>query len=340
MTQQPDRRGLIAALASGERVPSAPPLLFSGRSHPELARLIASHLGIELGGVELKTFANGESYCRYEESVRGADVFLIQSCAGAGLTNDHLVELLVMVNAARLASAKRITAVMPWYPYSRQDKKSAAREPITARLVADLLQAAGIDRVLAMDLHAGQIQGFFGIPVDHMTAVPTFVDYLKSQDLEGDRVVVVSPDAGRVKVARRFAARLGCDMAVLNKHRPGHDKSTVSHLIGDVEGKIAVMTDDIISTGGTLAGGAQALLEAGASSVYAAATHGLFPDGALQYLAETDFEQIIVTDTVPQPLDSDKLVVLSVSRILAESIANVWAGESVSEIFAGENHLF
>jgi ribose-phosphate pyrophosphokinase len=335
--------GLIARLSKGERVPSAPPMLFAGRSHPELSAKIGMHLGIELGGITIEDFSNGETYCRFDESVRGADVFLIQSCAGRH-TNDYLFELLEMVNAAKLASAKRITAVMPWFPYSRQDKKSAPREPITARLVADLLAASGIDRGLAMDLHAGQIQGFFSLPFDHMTAIPTFVEYLRDdKGLSGEGIVVVSPDAGRVKVARRFAKRLECDLAVLNKDRPGHDQSTVSHLIGDVDGKIAIMTDDIISTGGTLAAGASALKEAGAREVYACATHGLFPPGALEKLAESDFEEIIVTDTVPAPEDSefcDKLRFLSVSQILAESIANVWAGESVSDIFAGENNLF
>lgn len=335
--------GLIAKLAeTGERIPSAPPLLFSGRSHPGLAEKIAVRLGIHVGEVSLKTFANGELYCRYEESVRGADLFLVQSCSGFGHVNDHLMELLVMVNAAKLASAKRITAVLPWYPYSRQDKKSSAREPITARLVADLLTAAGVERVITMDLHAGQIQGFFSMPVNHMTAIPIFEDYLQKKGLVGEECVVVSPDAGRVKTARRFADRLGCDLALLNKHRPGHDQATVSHLIGEVEGKTAIMTDDIIATGGTLAAGATALLEAGAERVFACATHGLFPDGALDALAASSFEEIVVTDTVPQEGNSsyDKLTVLSISDLLAQTIGRVWSGESLSEFFQNENDVF
>lgn len=330
--------GLIAQLAGGTRVPSAPPSLFAGSSHPDLAAKIASSLGIDLGPVTLKTFADGESYCRYDESVRGTDLFIVQSCAGYGKVNDYLFELLALVNAAKLASAKRVTVVLPYYPYSRADRKAAAREPIAARLVADLLEAAGVNRVIAMDLHAGQLQGFFSIPVDHVSAIPSFVNYLKTQGLEGEKVVVVSPDAGRAKVARRFAARLNCEMAMLNKHRPAHDQVEVSHLIGDVAGKVCVMTDDIIATGSTLAAGATALKEAGATAVYACATHGLFPDGSLAKLTASDFEQIIVTDTVCAPEEPcDKLVQISVADILAQAVANVWAGESISSIFEGEN---
>lgn len=324
-----------------ERTPTPRLMLFSGRSNPELASRIADELGLELGEVELKTFANGETYCRYLESIRGADVFIVQSPSGAG-TNDQLVELLVMIDGAKLASAHRITAVLPWFPYSRQDKKSAPREPITAKLVAELLQSAGVDRVLTMDLHAGQIQGFFRIPVDHMTALPLFAQYFRDKGLYGEHVVSVSPDPGRAKMARRFGEMLESGLAILNKTRPTHDVAAVTEVIGDVNGKIAIMGDDLIVTGGTLLAGARALREAGASAVYACATHGLFPGDALARLGASELVELVVTDTVPvDPINRPgKLTVLPVSPILARSIQNVFAEESVSAIFAGQNQLF
>ena len=323
-----------------ERGPQKRLMLFSGRSNPELAERIADKLGLSLGEVELKTFANGETYVRYDDSIRGSDAFIIQS--GNPPVNDHLVELLIMIQAAKLASAKRITAVVPWYPYSRQDKKSRPREPITARLVADFLEAAGVDRVLTMDLHAGQIQGFFNVPVDHMTALPLFATYYRDKGLYGDKVVAVSPDPGRAKMARRFGQMLEADLAIMNKVRPEHDTAEVSEVIGDVEGKVAIMSDDIIVTGGTLIAGAEALSEAGATEVYACATHGLFPGNAFEKLAASSLVEVTVTDTVPidklnQP---DKINVITVSKLLAETILNVFADDSVSAIFAGENQLF
>ena len=327
-----------------ERGPSGKLMLFSGRSHPVLAGRIADQLNIELGEVELKTFANGETYCRYRESIRGADVFLVQACHGRA-ANDYLWELMVMIQAAKLASANRITAVMPWFPYSRQDKKSSPREPITATLLADVLDAAGVDRVLTMDLHAGQIQGFFRIPVDHMTALPLFARYYRETlGLHGDGVVVVSPDPGRAKMAAKFAQMLEADWAIMSKTRPAHDVAAVTQVIGaeKVAGKVAIMSDDIIVTGGTLVAGAQALIEAGASEVYACATHGLFPDDALEKLANSELAGIAVTDTVPvsELNRPHKLAVLTISGILAETIENVFSDESVSAIFAGENQLF
>ena len=325
-----------------ERGPSGKLMLFSGRSHPVLAQRIADQLNIELGDVKPKTFANGETYCRYKESIRGADVFIVQTCHGRA-TNDYLWELQVMVQAAKLASANRITAIMPWFPYSRQDKKSAPREPITAKLLADVLDAAGADRVLTMDLHAGQIQGFFRIPVDHMTALPLFARYYRETlGLHGEGVVAVSPDPGRAKMATKFAQMLDADFALMNKQRPAHDIASVTEVVGDVRGKVAIMSDDIIVTGGTLVAGAQALLDAGATKVYACATHGLFPDDALEKLAGSELAGITVTDTVPIPELNrpDKLSVLTISGILAETIENVFSDESVSAIFAGENQLF
>jgi ribose-phosphate pyrophosphokinase len=314
-------------------------VLFSGRSNPELAQRIAEGLDIELGKVTLKTFPDGETYCRYEESIRGADMFIVQTACDP--LDRNLVELLIMINAARLASAKRITAVVPWYFYSRQDKKSRPREPISARLVADMLEAAGADRVLTMDLHAGQVQGFFRIPVDHMTAVPMFAQYVRDLNLD-DEVAVVSPDTGRTKLASKFADMIGGDLVVLNKERPEHNVARVTAVIGDVRGKVAVMTDDVIDTAGTLVAGATALKEAGAVKVYACATHGLFNGPAIERIAGSEIDKLVVTDTVPvDPLTKpDNVEVLSVAGILAETIRNVFADDSVSAIFAGENQLF
>jgi ribose-phosphate pyrophosphokinase len=323
-----------------ERGPQKRLMLFSGRSNPELAEQIAEKLGVHLGEVKLKTFANGETYVRYVDSIRGGDVFIIQS--GNQPVNDHLVELLIMIQAAKLASAKRITAVIPWFPYSRQDKKSAPREPITAKLVADALESAGADRVVTMDLHAGQIQGFFTIPVDHMTALQLFAQYYRDKGLQGEGIVAVSPDPGRAKMARRFGQMLDGDLAILNKTRPGHDEASVTEVIGRVEGKVAIMSDDIVVTGGTLIAGAEALLEAGATEVYACATHGLFPGNAFEKCAASKIKQITVTNTVPiDPVNRPaKIDVLPVSGLLAETILNVFADDSVSAIFAGENQLF
>jgi len=323
-----------------ERGPWKRLMLFAGRSNRPLAEDIGRHLGVQLGEVKLKTFANGENYCRYEKSIRGADVFIVQS--GSPPVNDHLIELLIMIQSAKLASAKRITAVVPWFPYSRQDKKSRPREPITAKLVADMLEAAGADRVLTMDLHAGQIQGFFSVPVDHMTALPLFAQYYRDKGLFGEKVVAVSPDPGRAKMARRFGAMLEADLAIMNKVRPEHDTAEVTEVIGDVRGKIALLSDDMIVTGGTLIAGATALREAGATEVYACATHGLFPGNAFEKIAASELTKVTVTDTVPiDPVNRpEKIDVLPVSGLLAETIMNVFGDESVSAIFAGENQLF
>ena len=277
-------------------------MVFAGRASQDLGQRIAARLGIELGDVRLETFANGEIYVRFEESVRGADVFLVQSTSRP--VNDSLVELLIMINAAKLASAHRITAVIPWYGYSRQDKKSAPREPITAKLIADVLEAAGVDRVLTMDLHAGQVQGFFNVPVNHMTALPMFVDHFKERVYGGDiaeRMVVVSPDAGRAKLANHFAERLGATLAVLTKQRPDHNEAEITLLIGDVAGRCAILIDDMIDTAGTLCAGAQVVKDAGATRVFAAATHGLLSGAAVERLRDSVIEEVVLTDTVPLP---------------------------------------
>jgi ribose-phosphate pyrophosphokinase len=323
-----------------EHAPRKRLMVVAGSSHPELAARIADQLGVDLGQRDISTFADGTTYCRFSESVRGADMFIVQTAAGP--VDHHLMELLIMVNAAKLASAKRITAVVPWYFYARQDKKSRPREPITARLVADMLETAGVDRVLTMDLHAGQVQGFFNKPVDHMTAVPMFAQHVR--DLLGDdeERVAVAPDAGRAKLAGKFAEMIGGDLVVLNKERPAHNVARVTDVIGDVAGKTAVMTDDIIDTAGTLCAGAAALKESGATRVIACATHALFNGDALERIQNSVFDRVVVTDTVPiNPLTKpDNLEVLSVSGILAETIHNVFSDDSVSAIFAGENQLF
>ena len=323
-----------------ERGPQKRLMLYSGRSNPDLAQQIADKLGVMLGEVKLKTFANGETYVRYTDSIRGADVFIVQS--GSPPVNDHLVELLIMIQAAKLASAKRITAVIPWFPYTRQDKKSAPREPITAKLVADTLEVAGVDRVVTMDLHAGQIQGFFNVPVDHRTAIQLFAQYYRDLGFHGDDVVAVSPDAGRVKLARRFGQMLDGDLAIMNKTRPEHDTAEVTEVIGDVRGKVAILSDDMILTGGTLIAAASALREAGATEVYACATHGLFSGNAFERIANSELTRVTVTNTVAiDPIDRPaKVDVLPVSSLLAETIMNVFADDSVSAIFAGENQLF
>jgi ribose-phosphate pyrophosphokinase len=320
------------------RSPSRTLMLFSGRGNPELGRRIVEKLGIGLGRVLVKTFADGEIYVKYEESIRGADVFIVQPTCRP--VNENLMELLIMIQAAKLASAYRVVAVIPWFGYSRQDKKSQPREPITARLVADLLEAAGADRVLTMDLHAGQLQGFFKVPVDHMTAVPMLADYFKFKKL-GD-VVVVSPDAGGVKMAKRCADRLGASLAVLTKLRPEHNEARVMHVIGDVAGKTAIIVDDIVDTAGTLCNGVEALLAKGATQVYATATHPVLSGEAYERIARSGLRELVVTDTVPLRADAarEKIVVLSTAGILADTIRNVFDDESVSALFQGENQLF
>jgi ribose-phosphate pyrophosphokinase len=323
-----------------ERGPLKRLMVFSGRSHGDLAEAIARQLGVELGEIQLEQFANDETYCRYLESIRGADVFLVQT--GCEPVDRNVMELLFMIQAAKLASAKRITAVIPWFPYSRQDRKAKPREPISARLVADMLQLAGVDRVLTMDLHAGQIQGFFTIPVDHMTAQQLFARHFRDLGLLGDGVVSVAPDAGRAKVAVRFAEMLEADFAVMHKTRPGHDEVEMTEVTGRVKDKICIVGDDVTTTGGTLIQGAQALKEHGASEVWLSVTHALLNDDGLERLGKADVAGLVVTDTVPiDPMKKpDNMTVLTVAPLLAETIMNVFEDDSVSAIFGGENQLF
>ena len=318
-------------------------MLFSGRANPELGHKIASKLGVELGPVTLKTFSNGEVYCRFEESIRGADVFLIQPTCGNPATgisaNDALIELLCMIDAAVGASAHRVIAVTPWFGYSRQDKKSSPREPISARLIARCLEAAGADRVLTMDLHAGQVQGFFNIPVDHMTALMMLTQYFK--DLGLSDLVVVAPDAGRVKLNKKFANKLGAELAILDKERPAQQVAEIGYVIGDVKDKTAILVDDMIDTAGTLKAAAQTVLDEGASRVYAAATHAVLSGAAFENLASSHFERIVVTDTIPLRAGApDNITVLSCADLLTDSIRRIFTDDSVSEVFGGENQLF
>jgi len=306
-------------------------MVFSGTHNSELSDGIAEQLGIELGEVKITKFANGEIYVRYQESVRGAHVFCVQTICRP--VNSALMELLIMIDAAKRASARTITAVIPHYGYARQDRKSAAREPITAKLVADLLTVAGMDRAIMMDLHQGQIQGFFDQPVNHLTALPILAEYVLGLDL-GD-IAVVSPDVGRVKANKRFADMVGGSLAILHKERPDHNEVEVTDLIGEVDGKDCVVLDDMIDTAGSVATGARVLKDRGASSVYVCATHGVFSPPAFERIAEAPIEEVIVTNSIPLPDEQKhgKIRQLSVAPLFGRAIRNVYEDESVSELF-------
>ena len=317
--------------------------LFAGRASGQLAQDVAGELGISVEEANIAEFANGEIHCRFDTSVRGSDVFILNthSAWADGSINDSLIEHLVMVDAAKRASAKRITVVAPFYGYGRQDRKAAGREPITAKLVANMFRAAGATRLVSIDLHSGQIQGFFDGPVDHLTAMPVLIDYLKR--LGGDDLVVVSPDAGRVKVAERYANKLGASLAIVHKRRVKGQKNAVEakDVVGDVEDKVCVLIDDMIDTGGTIVAAAEQLVEKGARSVYAATTHPVLSGPAVERLKDSMIEKVIVTDTLPVTAEKqfDKLVVLSVADILARAIEAVFMDTTVSEIFDGANQM-
>ena len=314
--------------------------LLSGRFNLDLAEAIAEHLGVDLCETNLSEFANGEIHCRFGQSIRGADVFIIQSHAAVDgrSVNDAVIEQLVMVDAAWRASAKRVTAICPSFPYARQDRKAEGREPISAKLMANLLESAGAGRLVSVDLHSGQIQGFFDGPWDHLTAMPVLCDRIA--DL-GDDLVVVSPDAGRVKVAERYSIALGADLAIVHKRRIRGEKSTVQarEVVGDVAGRVCVLIDDMIDTGGTIVAAAEQLMARGADEVYAATTHGLFSGPAIDRLKNSVIRKVIVTDTLPMPPEKtiDKLEIVSVAPIIASAIRAVFEDTSVSEIFGGNN---
>ncbi len=309
--------------------------VISGNAHPTLAEDIVSHLGLELGHAKVSRFSDGEIQVEIDDNVRGRDVFLIQPTSSPA--NDHIMELLIMADACKRASAGRITAVVPYYGYARQDRKAAPRAPITAKLVADLISASGMDRVLTMDLHAGQIQGFFDIPVDNLYASRSLIPYLRNTLPSSEDLVMVSPDAGGVERARAYAKRLGAGLAIVDKRRARPNESTVMNIIGDVEGKVAVLVDDMIDTAGTLTGAAKALAEeGGASRVMAVATHGILSGPAVGRLAESVLEKVIVTNTIcPSETAAglDKITVVPIADLLAKAIRSIHEADSVSRLF-------
>jgi ribose-phosphate pyrophosphokinase len=303
--------------------------IFTGTATPDLAKEIAAHLGIQMGRLDVGRFSNGEIKVTVDESVRGHDIFVVQSMCDP--VNDAIMELLIIIDAMRRASAKRITAVVPHYGYARQDRKTRGREPITAKLVANLLTTAGVNRVLTVDLHAGQIQGFFDIPVDHLSAAPILGDYFIEKGLEN--AVVVAPDIGGVQRARDMAEVLGASIAIIDKRRPEPGMCEVVNIIGRVQGKAAIMIDDIIDTGGTIINGSRALLEKGAREVYACCSHPIFSGQALKHLSSSEVEELVVTNTVPLKRSCGKVRVLSVAHLLGEAIERIHQDQSVSEMF-------
>jgi ribose-phosphate pyrophosphokinase len=312
-------------------------MLYSGTAHRELAEEIAAELGETLGEPNIRSFKNGELYCRFDESVRGCDVFIIQTHSTP--INEAIMEQLIMIDAAKRGSAKRITAVCPYYGYGRQDRKAMNREPITAKLLADMLTVAGADRMVSIDLHAGQIQGFFDKPVDHLTAMPVLLDHLREH--APPDLVVVSPDAGRIKVAERFSQHLGADLAFIHKRRSKTEAGKVEArgVIGEVAGRPCVVIDDMIDSGATIVAAAEILRKEGATDVWCAATHAVLSDPATDRLKNSEYSKVVLTNTLPIPSEKqhDKLEVLSVASIFARAISAIFEDTSVSDIFGGEN---
>ncbi len=311
----------------------APLKLFAGNAHPALAKEIAGVLKTQVGQANVGRFPDGEVEVKITENVRGADCFIIQPTSYPA--NDNLMELLLMVDALRRASAWRITAVMPYFGYGRQDRKAEPRVPISAKLVSNIIRAAGIDRVLTMDLHAGQIQGFFDIPVDHLYANPVLVGYFQKKKIPAEQLVVVSPDAGGVERARAFAKRLESGLAIIDKRRISPREANVMHVVGDVKGKVALIIDDLVDTGGTLVKAAQALSDGGATRVLAAAAHGVLAGPAIERLNASPVEELVITNSIPlNHKDARKIRVLSVAPLLAEAIQRIHVERSISEMFA------
>lgn len=306
--------------------------IFSGRANPELAEEIANYLGTSLSPIQIKNFSDGEIYVQVQESIRGDDVFFIQPTCNP--VNESIIELLIAVDALKRASANAINIVIPYYGYARQDRKSAGREAISAKLVADLISSAGADRVIALDLHTGQLQGFFNIKVDHLYATPVLTDYLLQKRMEN--VVVVSPDAGGVERARVYAKKLNAPIAIIDKRRAGHNIAEVYHLIGDVQGKNAIIVDDMIDTAGTICSGARMLKEKGAQQILACAAHPVFSGPAIERLAESPIDEVIVTNSIPLSKEAEalpKITQLSIARLLGEAIGRIHDDMSVSEMF-------
>ncbi len=313
-------------------------MLFSGRAHPELAQQVAQELGVELAPTKAYDFANGEIYVRYEESVRGCDAFVLQSHTAP--INQWIMEQLIMVDALKRASAKRISVITPFYGYARQDKKHRGREPISARLMADLFKRAGADRLMAIDLHTDQIQGYFDGPVDHLWAMPLLINHIR-ENIDTSRLTIVSPDAGRVKVADKWSDKLGAPIAIVHKRRDinvAHQVS-VHEIVGDIKGRICVLVDDMIDTAGTICAAADALFENGAAEVVIVATHAVFSGPAVDRLKNSRVSHVIVTDTLPLPPERqfDKLTVLSVAPIVARAISEVFEDGSVTSMFEGDD---
>jgi ribose-phosphate pyrophosphokinase len=329
--------GSVREIATKKRM-----MLFAGTAHPSLAEEISKHLGVQLSAAKISRFASGEIYFRSDESVRGADVFVIQSHADP--VNEAIWEQLIMIDALKRASAKRITAVIPYYGYSRQDKKALAREPISAKLVADCLAQAGSDRVVSVDLHSGQIQGYFDFPFDHLTALPLLSGHLRQELGVGGQLrelVVVAPDAGRVKTAERLREHLDAELAFIYKRRSPHEAHKIDTMVveGDVKGRPCVLIDDMIDTAGTMVEGAKALSREGATDIFAASTHPVLSGKAVQRLEEGPIKEVVVTNTLPVPEEKriEKLTILSIAPIVAAALRAVFEDESVSEIFHGEN---
>jgi ribose-phosphate pyrophosphokinase len=305
--------------------------IFTGNAHPDLAKEICAYLCIPLGSALVKRFSDGEINVEIRDNVRGVDVFVIQPTSPP--VNDHLMELLILMDALKRASAKRVTAVLPYYGYARQDRKVLPRAPITAKLIADLLTAAGVSRMLTMDLHAGQIQGFFNIPVDHLYSAPVMLEHIKAN--YGNDIVVVSPDAGGVERARAFAKRLNASLAIIDKRRLGPNVAEVMNIIGEVEGKTAILLDDMVDTAGTLAQSADALRRKGARRIYACATHGVLSGPAIDRLEKSEIEELVITNTIPlgRKAECGKIRVLSVAPLLGEAIKRIHFQDSVSSLF-------
>lgn len=314
--------------------------IYTGTSNPALAADVAKTLGVEVEGLVLEHFANGEIYARFDEAVRGCDVFFIQSIVGTNV-NDLLMETLIVADAAMRASARSFTAVIPHYAYARQDRKAAPREPITARLVANLLETAGVDRVITLDLHQGQIEGFFDIPVNHLTALPLFSQYFKEKNFDWDNTVVVSPDVGRAKACKKLSDMLGCSLAIAHKGRPRHNMAEVMGIIGDIKGKTCIINDDMIDTAGTLCGAIKELKNLGAGDIYVCATHGVFSGEAIERLESAPIVECIVTDSVPQPAKNltGKIKTISVAQEISECIYHVFTDTSVSGMIGGRFNL-
>ena len=314
--------------------------IYSGSSNPKLAADIAGILGVEVDGLVLEQFANGEIYARFDETVRGCDVFFVQSIVGKNV-NDLMMETLIVADAAHRASARSVTAVIPHYAYARQDRKAGPREPITARLVANLLETAGVDRVITLDLHQGQIEGFFDVPVNHLPALPLFGEYFKNKNFDWENTVVVSPDVGRAKACKKLSDMLGCDLAIAHKGRPHHNQAEVMGIIGDIKGKTCIINDDMIDTAGTLCAAIRELKAMGAGDIHVCATHGIFSGPAVERLNDAPIEECVVTDSVPQPEENltGKINTISVANEIAECIYHVFTETSVSGMVGGRFNL-